>query len=417
MLLLALAACKKDDLTPQSYPDKIVLADSQLTADSLALSWTKLDNPDLIEYRVMRRLSLSDPGVVLNSWQYQYGGTKLTATRFTDKTVPYTSYVDYQIVGTLPNGQSIKSNTLVIKRPDIKTIAISPFDVQFNRTRRQLYFFEKSGTISQYSLTSNTLGKSINTASTIGYSDFATFNGVPELYVPRNDGWVFVYNAETLEKIDQLNVGSAASCLVAHNGLLYVSTASWLNRPLKVYNRASKALVAETGDWNSTRFKRVPGSSLELLEMTLTIGPPDQHYYSFTPGGSVLTHFADRYHGDHQVDATIFEIFPAGTKYITSAEGTIYSKALVYEATLPRGNLDFTSFCFDAAGQTVYGGTTSRTVEGYSLANYTHTRTFTTKAYPYRLFEDGSNGLVCLSSSTPFSAYGTPSQLIIEQLR
>jgi hypothetical protein len=417
-LLLSLAACKKDDVTPQSYPDKIVLANSSMTGDSLALSWTKLDNPDLVEYRVMRRLSPNSPGVMLHTWQYQYtGSNKLTATRFTDKEAPYTGYVDYQIVGTLPNGQSIKSNSLVINRMDIKTIDVSPFDVQFDRTRRQLYFFEKTGTISQYNLSTSTLGKSVNTDATIGHSDFATFNGVPELYVPRNDGWVFVYNAQTLEKIDQLNVGSAATCVAAHNGLLYVSTASWLNRPLKVYNRASKTLVAETGDWNSTRFKRVPGSNLELLEMTINIGPPDQHYYSFTPSGNLLGHFADRYHGDHQVDGNIFEIFPAGTKYITSSEGTIYSKALVYEATLPHGNLAFTSFCFDAAGQTVYAGTTTRTIEGYSLANYAHTRTITTKAYPYRLFEDGSNGFVCLSSSTRFSAYGAPSQLIIEQLR
>jgi hypothetical protein len=410
------AACRHQEPEPSSYPDKIVLRETQLVGDSVALSWTKLDNADLVSYRVLRRLSPTDPGTPISS--YQQG----TSTTFTDKLVPYTPYVEYQVVAIFKNTSTspatpINSNSIKVQRPNIKVVANSPFDVQFDRRRRQLYFFERSGTISQYSLTSSEITKSVASGATIGYSDFATYNGVPELYVPRNDGWVFIYNAETLEKIDQLNVGTAATCVVANNGYLFVSTATWQYNALKVYNRAAKMLVNQTGDWYSTRFKRVPGSNTELVEMTLTIGPPDQHYYSFS-GSSVQTHFADRYHGDHPVDATIFELFPNGAKYLTSSEGAIYSKVLTYEGTLPHGNLAYTSFCFDAAGQTICAGTTTRTIEQYNANTYALLRSIPTKAYPYRLFEDGSNGYVCVSSVTPLGGYSSlPYQLTIEQVR
>ena len=411
LVTLLSTGCHRQDPEPASYPDKIVLRDAQLTGDSVVLSWTKLDNPGLTSYRVLRRLSPTDPGITISL--YQQG----TQTSFTDKKVPYTSYLDYQVVGQVGNMQSVVSNSVSLKRPDIKSFASSPFDVQFDRTHRRLYLFEQGGLISQYSLSSSAITKSITSNATIGYSDFASYNGVTELYVPRNDGWVFIYNAETLDLLDQLNVGTAATSVVAANGLLYVSTAAWLNSPLKVYSRAAKALVNQTGDWDATRLKRVPGSNTELVELTLQIGPPDQHYYSFTTGGSVLTHFSDRYHGDHPVDATRFELFPSGDKYITSSEGAIYSKFLVYEGTLPHGNLEYTSFCFDATGQIISAGTTAGTVEQYNAGTYASTRSIRTKAYPYRLFEDGSNGYVCVSSVTPLGSYTLPYQLVVEQVR
>ena len=416
LLLLILAtllstACHRQDPEPTAYPDKIVLRDAQLTGDSVVLSWTKLDNPGLTNYRVLRRLSPTDPGTYLSFYQQ---GTK---TSFTDKKVPYASAVEYQVEGLVGNAQSVVSNSASLKRPEIKSFTASPFDVQFDRARRLLYLFEPGGVISQYSLSSSTVTKSITSNATIGYGDFASYNGATELYVPRKDGWVFIYNAETLDKLDQLNVGTAATSVVAANGLLYVSTAAWLSSPLKVYSRATKALVAQTGDWDATRLKRVPGSNTELVELTLNVGPPDQHYYSFTTGGSVLTQFPDRYHGDHPVDATRFELFPSGAKYITSTEGAIYSKFLVYEGTLPHGNLEYTAFCFDAAGQTICAGTTAGTVEQYSASTYAFTRSIRTKAYPYRLFEDGSNGYVCVSSVTPLGPYTPPYQVVVEQVR
>jgi len=411
ILVILFAACKKENpATQNSFPNKIVLNNLQTSLDSVVLTWSVLDDPNFNSYSVIRKENPLDPGVSIS-----YGISGSHDTRFVDKHIPYTPYLAYQIIGQLRNGQSISSNEVSYLRPEIKVVDINPFDVQFDNQNRQLYFFEKNGIISIYNLQNNQLVKSLNTGSTIGYCDFGIYNGIKELYVPRNDGWLFVYNAQTLEIIDQINVGLASSCVVFSNNMLYISSAAWTNRPIKVYNRTTKSLIAENGDFELTRFKKIPNSNTELIEITINIGPTDQDYYSFGENGNFILHQNDSYHGDYPLDASIFEFFPSGNKYITSSSGAIYNRNMAFEATLPRGNLEFTSFCFDGQ-QSIFCGTTSKTVEVYSETNYTHLRSIPTKAYPYRLFKDGNNGFICLSSTT-ISNYSVPTKIIIETIQ
>jgi hypothetical protein len=415
-----LTACTKDNVqqvpgstTPQSFKDKIVLNDLDIMQDSVVLTWTKLDTANFQMYVIWRKDDPMDIGVQI--------GTVFDkrTTRFTDKTVPYTPFVEYEIRGVLGSGNSIYSNKVTYTRSGIKLINTSPFDVLFSKQERLLYFFEKNGDITQYSLQTGQVVKKISTAATIGYCDFGTYNNRKELYVPRNDGWVFVYDAITLEKIDQLNVGLNSSCVVFNNNTLFVSTSTRFYRPLKVYNRATKTLLSETGDFELTRFKLIPGSNTELLEITINVGPVDQDYYTFSPAGSAISHLNDMYHGDYPLDHKIFEIFPSGNKYITSSSGTIYNKGMNFEASLPKGNLQFTTFDFDVANNHIYAGTTTRTVEVYTADNYTKVKSIPTKAYPFKLFKDGT-GFICVSSTTAPSSnyYQTPtSRVLIEEIK
>lgn len=415
LLLTLFISCKKEKTAEpsQTFTDKVVLNNLKATSDSVTLTWSTLNNPNFMYYRVTRKDNTSANGTTLTSIN------NANNTRYVDRAVPYTDYLEYQVTAYLTNGQVFFSNIVVYSRGEIKTINVKPFDVQFDSNNRTLYFFDKTGIISIYSLASNQITKTINSLATIGFSDFGTFNGVKELYVPRNDGWIFVYNATTLEKIDQISVGLEASCVVFNNGMLYVSSAAWTNRPLKVFSRSSKSLISETGDFELTRFKKIPGSNTELLEITINVGPVDQDYYSFGPGGNFISHSNDIYHGDYPLDYRIFEFFPAGNKYITSSKGAIYSKSMVYETSLPRGVLEFTTFDFDNSNQLIFAGTASKTVEVYSLTNYTHQRTITTKAYPYKLFKDG-NKFICLSSpevSSGYYNYSYPQKIIVEQIQ
>jgi len=420
LLLLTIFSCQKEESDePKSFSDKIVLQDLEITGDSIKLTWSKLDDASLREYQVIRREEANGPQTILNSRFYNPIGS-LPNNKFTDEAVPYVPTLEYQVVGVLSSGQNISSNIVTYNRPNIKTISATPFDVQFNSQRQVLFFFESDGKISQYDLNKSQLVKSIKTDATIGYCDFATYNGTPELYVPRNDGWVFIYNAETLEKIDQFNVGSTATCVVANNDLLFISanSSSWPYRPLRVYSRASKTLVSQTNDYNSiTRLKRIPNTDTDLLGITANGGSSNQ-YYSFSSKGVLLSQFQG--YSNYPLDANIFELFPSSRKYLSSSSGIIYSNTLAYEASLPKGNLVYTSFYVDPAEQYIYAGTTTKSVEVYTTNNYVQTRSIKTKAYPFRLFSNGSNGLLCVSSTTPssnFYYYNVPSKLVIEQLR
>jgi hypothetical protein len=397
-----LFGCKKDnkdiktstpDTPPKTYTNQIVLNDLKIMDDSIKLSWSLLDTSAFVNYTLLRK---------------DYGNAQMTMvkqlykkdqTAVTDNAVPYSPLVQYQVEGRLSSGKVISSNVLSYSRPEIKILDVIPFDVQLNSADQTLYFFEKSGKISIYSLSQNTIIKSISTNATIGYCDFGMYNGRKEIYVPRNDGWVFIYDASTLEKVDQIATGLSNSCVVFNNNNLYVSTAAWTNRPLKVYNRQTGKKISETGDFELTRFKYVPNSNFELLEITINIGPVDQDYYRFATDGTFINHSDDRYHGDYPLDAGIFEFFPDGSKYITSSSGAIYKKDMTYEGSLPRGNLMFTTFALSQTDKLIYAGIQTKNIEVYSMTDYQRVKTINTKGYPYKLFDLG-NQILSVSSIT-----------------
>jgi hypothetical protein len=419
---LSLFGCKKDnkdikpstpDTPPKTYNNQIVLNEVKITGDSLKVSWSSLDTPAFVNYTLLRKDYVN---AQMTTVKQLY---KKDQTAVTDNAVPYSPLVQYQVEGRLSSGKIISSNIVSYSRPEIKALDVNPFDIQLNSADQTLYFFEKTGKISIYSLSQNAIIKSVNTNATIGYCDFGTYNGRKEMYVPRNDGWIFIYDANTLEKVDQVSTGLSNSCVVFNNNDLYVSTAAWTNRPLKVYNRQTGTKISETGDFELTRFKHVPNSNFELLEITINIGPVDQDYYRFAPDGTFISHSDDRYHGDYPLDAGIFEFFPDGSKYITSSSGSIYNKDMTYETSLPRGNLMFTTFALSQPNKLIYAGTQTKNIEVYSMTDYQHAKTINTKGYPYKIFDLG-NQILSVSSinqTNQCSFCQTPSAgLVIEKL-
>jgi hypothetical protein len=206
--------------------------------------------------------------------------------------------------------------------------------------------------------------------------------------------------------------------VVYYNNNLYVSTSAWTNAPIKVLSRASGVLISETGDFDITRFKRIPNSSLELLEISINIGPVDQDYYKFTADGRFVSHSDDRYHGDYPLDHKIFEFFPDGSKYITSSSGAIYNKDMTYLASLPRGNLLFTTFSINQSENLIYAGCQTRNIKVYTVNNFNEVKTLRTKAYPYKIFDTGKQ-LLCISATkanTCSSCSYSVSNLVIEKI-
>jgi hypothetical protein len=209
------------------------------------------------------------------------------------------------VIGLLSNN-FIFSNSITYERPDLKVFNFSDIDVLPDLTNNRFYFIEKSvGKISIFNYESLEVEKSISVDAKIGYSSIGVYNNVSELYVPRSDGWVFVYNAETLEKIDQIDIGRPSSCVVNDNGNLFVSTSAWTNQPLKVFNRATKKQVSEDGDFEDTRIRIIPNTNSEIIDVTINIGPTDLDYYKFDSDGNFILRKNDRYHGDYPLDAHI----------------------------------------------------------------------------------------------------------------
>jgi hypothetical protein len=429
-LLTLLVSCDKNDnllpdIIPNSYSNKLVLNDLKITGDTVKLTWSKLDTLKFAGYLIIRK---EEKGIVIDP--SDYSGSNVIArvydpnvTSYIDKNIPMSPYLEYQVIGLLTSNyysyNYIFSNSKTYERPNIKVFKFNVLDILPDLSNNRFYFIEKNGgKISILNYQNLTIEKSITTNATIGYCSIGTYNNVRELYVPRNDGWVFVYNAETLEKIDQIDIGHPSSCVVNNNGKLFISTDAWTNKPLKVFSRATKQLISENGDFDQTMLRIIPNSNTEIIEVTINIGPTDLDYYKFDSNGNFQIHSDDWYHGDYPLNANIFQFFPNGTKFITSSEGAIYDVNMNYLNRLPKGDYSFSDYAFNSNSSQIYCScSNSKAIVSYSLPDYVKVNEYKTKGYPYKIFRK-ENVLICISkTSISDEYYDSSSNLIIEMIQ
>ena len=221
-----------------------------------------------------------------------------------------------------------------------------------------------------------------------------------ELYVPREDGWVYIYNAESFELLDRIDTGRASSSVIFNQNKLFLSTDAWTSRPLKVYDRTTGDILEETGDFDLTRLRQVPGSNTEIFEITLNIGPVDQDLYRFDNNGELIEHLDDRYHGDFDLDANIFSFFPQSDRFITGRQGAIYSKDMIYQSRLPQGYLQFSSFSFNIDKNLIYAGCSNeKSVQKFDMNELSREGFLETNSYPQFIFKKDQRLLIIGRSS------------------
>jgi WD40 repeat protein len=410
-LLLALASsCKRDapDDPQPAITTTIVLDPPLLVNDSTAtLTWSALNNPDFVSYQVVRKEDPTETGTT-----FRVFGTIADVT-YRDRSLPYTDYVQYQIIGTLASGQTISSNIATCRRPQIKTVSGLLTDVQFDSQTRLLYIFGRDGTIQQYDVATNQSLRTIQVGQAIGHCSFGTFGGVKELYVPCNDGRVFIYNATTLAKMDELmTIASPLTDVLASNNQLFVAATYYNGNPLRTFDRATKAPLSNiSGVANrDMRLFKVPGTTTEFIGVALSVAPTPQTYFTYSTAGLYVRELNFPFQSNRSLSPSAFEFFPAGDRYITGAYGDVFTRTMGYLAALPyrtdplNRRQEYTCFSFDDAAQTIYAGTTTRSIEVISMNGYTPVRSIKTRLYPYKLFRDGT-GFLSVSLPVPVENY------------
>ena len=435
LVFCILSGCNKHDeieidVQKLSYPDKIVMGKPVVRGDSIELTWSKLDNAQFSRYLIIRKeskdLSYNPEGESkAGIWVISSISNKNT-TRYIDKNIPACPYLEYQIIGRTSNNDYsydyIFSNSAIYERPNIKLFDIDPLDVIPDFSRKWLYLIEsKNGRIQIINYETLTEVKTLTSNATIGYCSIGKYNGNNELYVPRNDGWIFIYNPETLALIDKIDISVPSSCIVNNEGKLFISTSPEWNYPLRVYDRATKQMITKTGWYENTRLRLVPGTKTDIFEVTINIWPVDQCYYRFNATGGLIYSNTDQYHGDYPLDHEAFQFFPDGKKYITGSVGAIYNIDMTYIRRLQSGNYYFSSFEFNQDGSVVYCGC-SKSIMSFSTSDCSIIKTYSTLGYPYKLFRDG-NTLICISliysSITTDDGYffdGQPPKVLIEKI-
>lgn len=403
-IFLILSAClviyscgsSNDDITevvvtPPVIENKINLTSSYNdSAETVSLSWTLAGDNTYMQYKIVRSDSQNGPQTELLT----AGPTQFSYTSI----VPFNAYFEYQIIGIKTNGEQVKSNIVKVERPDIKLLNLKTFDAQFDKNTGKLYLLDTDGKIALYDVNSGTVTHQISTNATLGYSDIGTYNGSVELYVPRNDGWVDIYDGNDLTLKAQVSFGMPLISTVYHNGILYGSSSNSNNSVIKSASRTTNTIISQSPQlyYNTGRMKKSVGTSVKLYTITQNITPIDLDLYNFDLNGNYINHQDDIYHGDYPLNYRIFETFPDG-RVITSSSGSVYNSQMIYQNNLPSGNSKLTSFDFDS--NSIIAGNMSKAIEFYNINTYTKTQTINTKKFPYKVFSY-NNKVVCVSSTT-----------------
>jgi hypothetical protein len=398
LLVIGVTSCKKNSDEGLS----VTLDTPQVSGPLVTLKWSKVNSSSVYGYMLMRSV---DSGASTAS---TYVNISKTKTEYVD-TLPLSPNVRYTVVART-NGFSgnVISNVQVVSRTDMPFWSFRAKDAVYDYATHVVYVYSADGQIVAYNTQTKTTIASINTTASLGYCDLGTYNGVTELYVPRSDGWLFIYDAATLNQVDQINIGGGTLTGVnAVNGILYIS--SYGSSRLYSYSRATKTMISSIYSDGDIHLKALPGSSTEFVG---TSSYSQVFYYKFSSAGTyVSSNSAYLTGGSYYLGA--LAAFPDGNHFIMSSQGSIYAKDLSYTSTLPYGNMQFNSYAFDAAGQYIYAGTYQRSVVAYNASNYQQVKGSPVQGIPIAMFADNGH-LVCVTCSTGYYSYYTTGYTSVE---
>ena len=382
ILLFLLVSCQTNEAE-----DWDVAIDLKMVAEDkrVTLSWTPEKN-SFQYYQVIRT-------VVKNGENYStviaefYRDDKLI---YIDKEVPYTRDVRYEVRGyfNTPSGfsssQSSVSNVCRLFR-DIDLLTIVPDDVLLHPGVDRLFFVNRqSGIITVHDYRNNTF-VSHDLQSGLG---FCSFNG-NELIVPRTDGWVFIYDVNTMSIIDQMSVSNYPlfSCVSA-NGFLFSNTTS-SSKPIIVTDRATKmeaSSLINYGD-DHKRLKIVEGSNTEIFG----VSQDDVTFYTFDAAGKLLSRKYKRTWNENEKNSTNFQVYSLHKKIFSAPYGNIYDSRIYFESNLPRGLRVFSDLTLTPDNHyAVAGNKDSKALEIFDINGpYRYYQTVQLKGYPLRVFNDG----------------------------
>ncbi|MDR3680809.1 MAG: hypothetical protein P4L41_12665 [Flavipsychrobacter sp.] len=415
-LLLFATACKKNTNNDVS-PNAIVLQPVTVTGNLVKLEWSRLSNDSLQSYIVAR---VTDTGNLSNIGSVKYITVDKSVTTYTD-TLPVNPYVQYYIMANVLSanyqGANIQSNKQTYVRTDIDFAAMAARDALYDRNNKQLYIYSLTGIISVYDLASKKFVRTLNTNSTIGTCDMALYNGKLELYVPRNDGWVFIYDAATLTQIDQVSIGSNAYSVTCNNNKLFISaTLTNYNNTVVVYDRTTRTtLTPNTGVYYSTApLILIPGTNTEFFCVD---NSSEVLRFRFDAQGNYIVQKISAISGNYQLSNPAV-VYPDGSKVICGSNGVIVDSNLHTAITLPYGNLYFTNFAIDGVGSTIYAATNALSVQTYNMGSYVLDKTYPTQGNPIKVFYDNGK-LITVSlngAAGTFYSYPSGNFTFVEQL-
>jgi hypothetical protein len=381
-------------------PKAVELAVPTKNTGKIDLAWSLFQGENFKQYEVYRSDDCNESTGKLLATISDRNNTK-----FTDAIPPILQEACYYVKVLNTDGYSRTSNIQKVSQPSGTVFNFTVKDALKHPTKSIIYLIsEGDQKIVKYDYSTNTILSSTNLPGKTGISTIGNNGFGVEIYVPCTDGWVYVYNAETMALATSINAGLPASS-VAINGMgtviVCVRPSPWWEKPVRTFRRDNGLpLGSNNGSAFDGSIIRMISGKNEALTISSSVSPIDMDHLKLNTDGS-LTLTDDKYHGDYPLDPFIFKIAPSGEYAVTSLSGAVYTanSSMTYKGQIQRGALSFSDFEFSANSNVIYAATQNR--KSIQIAKYpelTRDNEILTKGLPKFIFRD-NNKLISFSIS------------------
>ncbi|CAM2764818.1 hypothetical protein SAMN05444143_103219 [Flavobacterium succinicans] len=367
-------------------PSSITLESAIPNSGNVELKWQKYTSTDFKKYEVLRSLNKDSEGEVIETF------SSADITTFLDKLPPFANEVFYYVRVSNNENYSRNSNKLNVLEPAGKIYNYSITDAVHHPSEPIVYIVDNAAhKLRAINYKTNQEIDNVSIDATVGKIDIGNNGFGLEIYVPNENGFIKVYNANTLNLVTSINTGLATRCVVTNgHGYLVASVkpSPWWEQPIRTYSRSTGINISGNGDFDGDYIRFIPNSD-KIITITTSISPVDMEYLELDSNGKILSHVDDKYHGDHPLDANIFRISSNGEFVITGSVGAVYSasSSMIYKGMVDRGALFFSDFAFGNNGNTIYAGTSNRpSLQIIKYPSLTRDNEILLKGYPKFLF-------------------------------
>ena len=382
-------------------PAKVELIEAKKIDGKIVLKWNKYPGTDFLQYEVYS----SDENCDFEKKKLIATINDINTVSTTDNAPPL-SYRACYFVRVLNNvGKSRNSNNLLVDLPGGNLFNFIPHDMLVHPTKEYVYLIDLSGQkLIKYNYGSGEVEKTITVSGTPGFSGIGDTGKGLEIYVPSSEGFVYVYDAETLNLVNAITTGIyTMNALPSENGYILASMAPspWWDSPIRTYQRSTGIQIDGDGDFERSRMRLVPGKSA-LIGISTSVSPVDMDYYELDEAGNFVLSVDDLYHGDHPLDPYAFRISNDGSYVITGNEGAVYlaNSSMQFKGLLQRGNLNYSDFAFSDDGSIIYAATSNRT--SIQIGNYPsllRSNEILLRGFPV-MIERKANKIICVSKKS-----------------